>query len=203
MRDQVLSWLADNVPASRLQHILGVEQMSIELARHYHLDVEKAAYAGLMHDLAKYFKPSVLLQMARDEGIEIDPVCEATPHLLHADISAVVARDQFGMQDEAVLGAIAHHTLGRPGMSPLCCVVFLADSLEPSRGHTPQLERLRELSQQDLYKAIWLTCDYSLKFLMDSRCLIHPRTILTRNWALSRSSQKVEPGSQLTDVVTA
>ncbi|HEY9673727.1 MAG TPA: bis(5'-nucleosyl)-tetraphosphatase (symmetrical) YqeK [Waterburya sp.] len=203
MRDQVLSWLADNVPASRLQHILGVEQMSIELARHYHLDVEKAAYAGLMHDLAKYFKPSVLLQMARDEGIEIDPVCEATPHLLHADISAVVARDQFGMQDEAVLRAIAHHTLGRPGMSPLCCVVFLADSLEPSRGHTPQLERLRELSQQDLYKAIWLTCDYSLKFLMDSRCLIHPRTILTRNWALSRSSQKVEPGSQLTDVVTA
>jgi predicted HD superfamily hydrolase involved in NAD metabolism len=203
MRDQVLSWLADNVPASRLQHILGVEQMSIELARHYHLDVEKAAYAGLMHDLAKYFKPSVLLQMARDEGIEIDPVCEATPHLLHADISAVVARDQFGMQDEAVLGAIAHHTLGRPGMSPLCCVVFLADSLEPSRGHTPQLERLRELSQQDLHKAIWLTCDYSLKFLMDSRCLVHPRTILTRNWALSLSSQKVEPGSQLADAVTA
>ena len=203
MRDQVLTWLADNVPASRLQHILGVEQMSIELARHHHLDVEKAAYAGLMHDLAKYFKPSVLLQMARDEGIEIDPVCEATPHLLHADISAVVARDQFGMQDEAVLRAIAHHTLGRPGMSPLCCVVFLADSLEPSRGDTPQLERLRELSQQDLYKAIWLTCDYSLKFLMDSRCLVHPRTILTRNWALSLSSQKVQPGSQLTDAVTA
>lgn len=203
MRDQVLTWLADNVPASRLQHILGVEQMSVELARHYHLDVEKAAYAGLMHDLAKYFKPSVLLQMARDEGIEIDPVCEATPHLLHAEVSAIVARDQFGMQDGAVLRAIAHHTLGRPGMSPLCCVVFLADSLEPSRGDTPQLERLRELSQQDLYKAIWLTCDYSLKFLMDSRCLVHPRTILTRNWALSLSSQKVEPGSQLTDTVTA
>ncbi len=203
MRDQVLSWLADNVPASRLQHILGVEQMSIELARHYHLDVEKAAYAGLMHDLAKYFKPRVLLQMARDEGIEIDTVCEATPHLLHADVSAIVARDQFGMQDEAVLHAIAHHTLGRPGMSPLCCVVFLADSLEPSRGHTPELERLRLLSQQDLYKAIWLTCDYSLKFLMDSRCLVHPRTILTRNWALGLSSQKVEPVSQLTDGVTA
>jgi predicted HD superfamily hydrolase involved in NAD metabolism len=125
MRDQVLTWLADNVPASRLQHILGVEQMSVELARHYHLDVEKAAQAGLMHDLAKYFKPSVLLQMARDEGIEIDPICEATPHLLHADVSAIVAKEQFGMQDEEVMEAIAHHTLGRPGMSPLSCVVFL------------------------------------------------------------------------------
>ncbi|NEQ85964.1 MAG: phosphohydrolase, partial [Moorea sp. SIO2I5] len=26
MRDQVLTWLADNVPSSRLQHILRVEQ---------------------------------------------------------------------------------------------------------------------------------------------------------------------------------
>jgi predicted HD superfamily hydrolase involved in NAD metabolism len=199
MRDQVLTWLADNVPASRLQHILGVEQMSAELARHYHLDVEKAACAGLMHDLAKYFKPNVLLEMARNEGIEIDPVCEATPHLLHADVSAIVAKNQFRVQDEAVLQAIAHHTLGRPGMSPLSCVVFLADSLEPSRGNTPELERLRHVSKQDLYKAIWLTCDYSLKFLLDSRCFIHQRTISTRNWALDLSSQKTERKDQLTE----
>lgn len=197
MRDQVLTWLADNVPASRLQHILGVEQMSAELARHYHLDVEKAACAGLMHDLAKYFKPNVLLEMARNEGIEIDPVCEATPHLLHADVSAVVAKNQFRVQDEAVLQAIAHHTLGFPGMSPLSCVVFLADSLEPSRGDTPELERLRQVSKQDLYKAIWLTCDYSLKFLLNSHCLIHQRTISTRNWALGLSSQKTERQDQL------
>lgn len=201
MRDQVLTWLADNVPASRLQHILGVEQMSVELARHYHLDVEKAAQAGLMHDLAKYFKPNVLLQMARDKGIPIDPICEATPHLLHADVSAIVAQAQFGMQDEEVLDAIAHHTLGRPAMSPLSCVVFLADSLEPSRGQTPELEKLRQVSKQDLYKAICLTSEYSLRFLFDSPCLIHPRTILTRNWALGlsrhqtqRHDQRTEPG---------
>ena len=142
MRDQVLTWLADNVPASRIQHILGVEQMSVELARHYQMDIEKAACAGLMHDLAKYFKPKVLLQMARDENIEIDPVCEANPHLLHADVSAIVARDKFGVQDEGVLEAIALHTLGRPGMSDLACVVFIADSLEPNRGNTPELEAL-------------------------------------------------------------
>lgn len=203
MRDQVLTWLADNVPASRIQHILGVEQMSAELARHYCLDVEKAAWAGLMHDLAKYFKPRVLLQMARAEEIEIDPVFEAHPHLLHADVSAIVAREQFGMQDEEVLQAIADHTLGRPGMSPLSCVVFLADTLEPGRGNTPELQRLRQISQQDLYKAVWLTCDYSLRFLLDSRCLVHPRTISTRNWALGVSSQKMERKDSLDDALTA
>jgi len=44
----------------------GVEQ-AVELAKHHNLDVEKARAAGLMHDLAKYFKPPQL-EMARRLG---------------------------------------------------------------------------------------------------------------------------------------
>lgn len=183
-RESVLAWLSDRVPTARIQHILGVEEMSAQLASHYGLDVAKGAQAGLMHDLAKYFKPQLLLQMAKAEGLELDSVFETHPHLLHADVSAMVARDEFGVGDREVLEAIANHTLGRPGMSPLSCIVFLADSLEPSRGQTPELESLRQLSQQNLLAAVWQTCDYSLKYLLETRCLIHPRTVLTRNWAL-------------------
>ena len=196
MREQVLAWLADRVPAARIKHILGVEQMSIELALHYQLDVKKAATAGLMHDLAKYFKPSVLLQMAREEGLELDPVDEENPHLLHADVSAIVARDKFGIFDEEILQAIQDHTLGRPGMSGLSCIVFLADTLEPGRGNTPELEALRQVAWQNLYKAVWLTCDYSLKYLLETRCLIHPRTIRSRNWALQIASKKQQPEAE-------
>jgi predicted HD superfamily hydrolase involved in NAD metabolism len=196
MRHQVLAWLADNVPASRIQHILGVEQMAIELAGRYNLDVEKAAAAGLMHDLAKYFKPAQLLQMAKVEGLEIDPVDEANPHLLHADASAIVAREEFGVKDEEVLQAIANHTLGRPGMSPLSCIVFLADSLELGRGKTPELEALRQTAQQKLYQAVWLTCDYSFKYLLNTHLLIHPRMILTRNWAIQMASLKQQADKQ-------
>jgi predicted HD superfamily hydrolase involved in NAD metabolism len=161
-----------------------VEQMAVQLAVHHGLDVEKAARAGLMHDLAKYFKPQRLLEMARVEGLDIDPVLEATPHLLHADVSAIVARDTFGVEDEEVLQAIANHTLGRPGMSSLSCIVFLADSLEPGRGSNLELEAARKLSYQDVYEAVWLNCDYNLEYLMKNNCLIHPRTVLTRNWSL-------------------
>lgn len=203
IRSRVLTWLSDNVPASRIEHILGVEQMSAELARHYGLDVEKAAQAGLMHDLAKYFKPARLLQMATDEGIEVDPLCVADPHLLHADASAIVAREEFGVKDESVLEAIALHTLGRPGMSPLSCVVFLADSLEPGRGDTPDLAQLRQVSRQNLDKAVWLTCDYSVKRLLGSRKSIHPRTVLTRNWALHRFANRGKPWAASRDAVTA
>ena len=189
-REQVLTWLSEHVPQSRLDHILRVEQMAVELASHHKVDVEKAAIAGLMHDLAKYFKPTLLLEMARTEGLEIDPVSLAHPHLLHADVSAIVARETFGVKDEEVLQAIANHTLGRPGMSKLCCIVFIADSIEPGRGDTPELQALRQLSYQNLHQAVWRTCDYSLKFLLETHCLIHPRTIATRNWFLQSVKDK-------------
>jgi predicted HD superfamily hydrolase involved in NAD metabolism len=164
--------------------------MAASLARHHQLDEQRAAQAGLLHDVAKFFKPKRLLEMARAEGLELDPVEEANPHLLHADVGAIVARDEFGVCDEEILQAVRNHTLGRPGMSFLSCVVFLADSLEPGRGNTSQLEHLRQLSWQDLYSAVWQTCDYSIQHLIVSRRLIHPRAVLTRNWAMEMARKE-------------
>ncbi|MCZ0899690.1 bis(5'-nucleosyl)-tetraphosphatase (symmetrical) YqeK, partial [Microcoleus sp. HI-ES] len=142
-----------------------------------------------------YFKPQLLLQMAQKEGLELDSVLEAHPHLLHADASAIVARDEFGVVDREILEAIANHTLGRPNMSQLSCTVFVADTIEPSRGNTAQLEALREASLQNLYAAVWQTSDYSLKYLLETRCYIHPRTVLTRNWALQMARESPETGN--------
>lgn len=194
-REQVLNWLADNVPQSRIHHVLRVEQVAIQLAHHHHLDSKKAALAGLMHDLAKYFESERLLKMARAANLEITPVDEANPHLLHADISAIVAQEQFGVQDREILQAIANHTLGRPEMDLLSCVVFLADSIEPGRGNHPKLEAIRKVCWENLYQAVWMTCDHSLTQLMETRKLIHPRMVLTRNWALQISqAQRLAAG---------
>jgi predicted HD superfamily hydrolase involved in NAD metabolism len=194
-REKVLAWLSQRVPAARITHILGVEQTAGDLARHYGLDEAKARSAGLLHDLAKYFKPQLLLQMAQKEGLELDSVLEAHPHLLHADASAIVARDEFGIVDREILDAIANHTLGRPNMSQLSCTVFIADTIEPSRGNTAELAALREASWQNLYAAVWQTSDYSLKYLLETRCYIHPRTVLTRNWALQMARESKETGN--------
>lgn len=192
LRQRILSWLAANVPESRINHILRVEQTAIALAQTHTLDVDRAAQAALMHDLAKYFKPQQLLEIARREGLSLDPVDELNPHLLHADVGAIVARDEFSVQEPEILAAIADHTLGRPGMSPLSCVVFLADSLEPGRGDSPELHALRRISQQDLDEAVWMTSDYTLKHLIETHRLIHPRAVLTRNWFLHHCSHSLK-----------
>lgn len=183
-RSDVLTWLADNVPQPRLQHILRVEQMSIQLAQQHQLDVLKAAQAGLMHDLAKYFKAEQLLAIARAEGWSLTAVDTTDPHLLHADVGAVVARDHFKIRDPEILDAIRLHTLGEPEMSLLSCVVFLADSLEPGRGDKPDLAVIREVSRRDLIQAVRMVCDRTLHHLMKHQRLIHPRMIATRNWTI-------------------
>jgi predicted HD superfamily hydrolase involved in NAD metabolism len=184
LRQQVLSWLTSNVPESRIKHVLRVEQMAVDLAGLHNLNVSQAAQAGLMHDLAKYFKPQVLLQMAEAAALPLDQVDKLNPHLLHAEVGAIVARQTFNIKDPEVLAAIANHTLGKPEMSDLSCVVFLADSLEPGRGNSPTLEALRRLSRNHLKQAVWMTCDYTLKHLIETGRLIHPRAVATRNWFL-------------------
>jgi len=163
--------------------------MAIQLAGHHSLNEQRAAKAGLMHDLAKSFKPARLLHMAQTEGLELDSVVTANPHLLHADVGAIVARDEFGIKDDGILQAIRNHTLGTPGMDSLSCVVFLADSLEPGRGETPELRHLRQVSLRNLHEAVWLTCNYSLNYLLSARCAVHPRMVLTRNWAMEAFSK--------------
>lgn len=181
MREQILTYLSQNVPPERVNHILRVEQTAADLAVVHNLDKQKAATAGLMHDLAKCFKPQRLLHMAREAGLTLDEILETNPHLLHADVGAIVARDTFGVEDEQVLNAIANHTLGSPQMSPLSCIVFLADSVEPGRGDSASLKVLRQVSQENIYKAVYLTCNHTLEKLFGSPRLIHPRLIATRN----------------------
>ena len=64
MREAIINWLKENVSADRLEHILGVEKFSAELAEQHGVDRQKAAQAGLMHDLAKFFPPPRLLAIA-------------------------------------------------------------------------------------------------------------------------------------------
>ena len=73
--------------------------------------------------------------------------------LLHARLGAAIAREQFGVDDAEVLSAIEKHTTGAAKMSPLDCIVYLADSLEPGRSfRTPR--RSGELALRDLEAAM-------------------------------------------------
>ncbi|AIE72896.1 MULTISPECIES: bis(5'-nucleosyl)-tetraphosphatase (symmetrical) YqeK [unclassified Synechocystis] len=183
-RSRVIHWLQENVSPQRLDHILGVEQTAVQWAPYHGIDAGKAGQAGLLHDLAKFFPPSKLLAIAEAQELPLDPILSASPHLIHADVSAVIAAEEFGVDDPDILTAIRCHTLGAVPMDPLACLIFVADALEPTRGNSLELEKLRQVAQHNLYQAVRLTCEQTLTYLIKQHKIIHPQVILTRNWAL-------------------
>jgi predicted HD superfamily hydrolase involved in NAD metabolism len=177
---RVLTWLQSYVSPKRLRHILAVEKTAHALALHHQEDAQKAAWAGLLHDLAKHFSSEKLLAEAHRLGIAIDPVCQKNPHLLHADIGAALAQELFGEEDIQVLQAIANHTLGNPDMDRLSQILYLADWIEPMR-KGPDVDHLRTLAWDNLEEATMMGCLYVLEDLTKQGQPIHPRTQQTYN----------------------
>ncbi len=117
----------------RYAHSVRVARSAGTLARRHGVDVRQARLAGLLHDLARLYSAARLLDECEKRGLFIDEFERAHPVLLHARLGAALAREQFGIGDPDVLSAIEKHTTGAAEMSPLDCVVYLADSLEPAR----------------------------------------------------------------------
>lgn len=79
----------------------------------------------------------------------IDEFERANPIVLHARLSASIARETFGVGDPEILSAIEKHTTAAREMSPLDCAVYLADGLEPGRGF-PERAAIWQLAASDL-----------------------------------------------------
>lgn len=137
----------------RYQHTLNVKKMAVKLARRYGVQEEKAALAALLHDAAKEIpKEEMKALMAQypqyAEGGESRPV-----PVWHGVCAAILARTEWGVTDEAVLSAIACHTAGKPGMTKLDKVVYLADMTSKERDW-PGVNKLRKLEMKDLDAAM-------------------------------------------------
>lgn len=189
-RNVILDWLRQNLPSKRVDHILRVEKMAIELAIQHGESEEKAAEAGLLHDVAKCYPPAKLLSIANVHDMPIHPMELQNPHLLHGPVGALEAQRLFGLKAGTVFDAIQNHTLGKPEMDAISCIVFLADSLEPGRGKSQKLQEVRDTCKKNLYSAVGKTCDYQLKKLIKRNLPIHPQMVDTRNWAIAQDQRK-------------
>lgn len=128
---EIKKWLKEQLNEERYIHSLGTAECAKELAQKYNLDTEKAYIAGLLHDAAKCFPTSKLLDII-DNNLEIEDWEKLNYKTLHAPVSAYVAEKDFGVNDSEILSAIRWHTLGKIGMTNFEKIIFLADKIEPN-----------------------------------------------------------------------
>lgn len=171
-------------------HCAGVAETAGRLAESLGTDVEKARLAGWLHDAAREWPGERLLQFAQDNNLNVDKYSREEPTLLHGPAGALLARRQWGVTDREVLDAIENHTFGRPGMSLLAQIIYLADKTEPDRSY-PQVEALRDCAAVDFRKALRMAAANTISYLLQKENIIHPLSLDYWNWLVQNRQKGV------------
>lgn len=153
--------------AKRYQHTLNVRRMAVKLAKRWGADPEKAALAALLHDTAKELPREEMLQILNDNAIMAENAQNRPSPVWHGICAAILAQTQWGVEDEEVLSAIRCHTTGKPGMSLLDEIVFLADMTSAERDY-PEVDYLRKLEKEDIHRAMREALEMNIHWLEES-----------------------------------
>lgn len=178
--------LKNELDESRYEHTIGVMDTAACLAMRYGADLTQALVAGLLHDCAKCIPNDKKLKLCKKNGIEVTPFEEKAPFLLHAKLGAWMAEHEYHVSDPAILSAIACHTTGKPDMSLLDKIVFIADYIEPGRNKAPGLPEIRRLSFTDIDQALIRILSDTLDYLASSNDPIDPTTQNVLDYYLRR-----------------
>lgn len=150
----------------RYLHTQGVAYLSASLAMSHGFNHRDALIAGLLHDCAKEYPEEELLDLCRNEHIELFEDEIILPQLRHAPYGAHLAKTEYGIHQSDILEAIRYHTIGRIDMSPLEQIVYIADYLEPERIQQtePALDEIRRIAFHSLDEAMVLILQNLIRY---------------------------------------
>lgn len=161
----------------RYEHTLSVTYTAANLAAVHGVDVEKALVAGMLHDCAKCISHKEQLAICVKNNMQLSELeAEENSPLIHAKAGSILAKDSYGITDEDILNAICYHTTGRPQMSPLEKIIYIADYMEPGRKHikrtasepnTDRLTQIRRMAYHDLDEALYNILGDTLNYLQE------------------------------------
>ncbi len=153
--------------AKRYEHTLSVAYTAASLAMVHGADPDRALIAGMLHDCAKCLSNKKLISICEKNDLPISETERQNPAaLLHAKAGSFLAGVKYGVEDEDILNAIRYHTTGRPGMSSLEKILYIADYIEPGRKHASNLGLIRRMAYRDLDETL-------LKILEDTLSYLH------------------------------
>ena len=96
---------------------------AISLAKKLGAEEIKAELSALLHDVAKYENLSNFPNFSLPS--------ETPKDIVHQYLGEYIAKTVLEVSDNEVLTAIKYHTTGRPNMSLLEKIIYVADIIEP------------------------------------------------------------------------
>ncbi len=164
----------------RFNHSVNVAAEAVRLAKKYGGDVEKAEFAGLMHDVMKDAGKKEQLEIIQEYGVEMNDVEKNEPKLWHAIAGATYLEMILGVKDEDILNAVRYHTTAREGMSLLEKIIYIADYTSAERDYNG-VERMRKACNVSLEVAMEEALAFSIEEQLKKRAPVEPHTCAAYN----------------------
>ena len=167
----------------RYEHVKRVAKCAVKLAKIYGVPVEKVEASAWLHDVAKFFNLSVMIDLTKGKYPEVKDEMSHSTAVLHGFAGAEFVKnnyDIYGVDNEDILDGVRYHTIGSGNMSTLAKIVYLADAIEDGR-NWEGVEKARKLAEENLDEAIKYEIDTKLEYLISKDNIIHPNIILFRN----------------------
>lgn len=119
-----------------------------KIAEKFHVDKEKAAIAGYLHDISGIFPNEERIAVAEEFGVAIVEAERKFPMIIHQKLSRVIAKEIFKIEDEEILNAICCHTTLRKHATKMDLVLFVADKIEwDQKGTPPYLIEIKKIGK--------------------------------------------------------
>lgn len=189
---ELLACLQATLRPQRYMHTLGVAVTAANLAACHMTDQEdekRARRAGLLHDCAKYLTPSEGIALCQKYEIHLSKVEKENPALIHGKLGAYLAKKRYGVKDKEVCSAIECHTTGKPHMTTLEKIIYVADYIEPRRKMDCipySLAQIRRECFRDLDKGLMMILTNTVQYLQKSNELIDEMTLQTYQYYKDR-----------------
>ncbi len=171
--------LSEELDEKRFRHTMSVAQTAACMAMRHGYDPYEAYLAGLLHDCAKCMPHDKKLALCAKYGISISHAEKHSPDLLHAKLGSKLANVKYGITDAQILSAIEYHTTGKPEMTLLEQIIYIADYIEIHRKPLPNMEKARQLAFCDLDACMLVILESTLDFLKQKDALVDEITLKT------------------------
>ena len=170
---RIVAQLRRELDPKRFRHTMGVARAAAQLAQAHGVDPAQARLAALLHDCAKGNTQALAEQYGAD-------VSDMAPPIRHAPVGAIHGRNAYGVQDPAILQAIARHTVCGPNMTALDKVIYLADKIEPGRTYG-SVACIRKAAEHSLDEGMLACIDQTAAYLETQGETLHPATLAARD----------------------
>ena len=190
----ICEYIEKNFSEKRKIHTEGVRVTAMKLAEQYGAGnpelVEKAELAALYHDMYRGVSVDVLNYYVKHLGLD-EKRYKDNPNLAHGKIAAIIMERDFEITDPDIINAVSYHTTGRPEMSLLEKIIYIADAVEPNRGY-PGVNSLRQTLEQDIDRAVLQSLTNTIRYVSGEKKYLDEDTVLAKEYFEKLIKQKGE-----------